>query len=77
MLVLSRKEQQRVRLKAADGTIIGWVTVVDIDRGKIRLGFDMPATVEISREEILPESEHFRHPPYLGEVHVQNSPTVK
>lgn len=48
MLVLSRKVNEKV--------IIGEnivVTVVDIDRGRIRLGIDAPKDLPIHREEVL------------------------
>ena len=49
MLVISRKLRERI--------VIGEdivITVVDIDRGKIRLGFEAPRDVPIWREELLP-----------------------
>jgi carbon storage regulator len=47
MLVLSRKLGESVLL----GNDIR-VTVISIDRGKIRLGFEAPRDVEIYRQEI-------------------------
>lgn len=47
MLVLTRRRGDRVRI--GDNV---WVTVIDIDRGKIRLGFDAPRSVEIMRCEL-------------------------
>ena len=50
MLVLSRKLGEKI--------IIGeniTITVVDIDRGKIRLGIEAPKDVPIVRQELLPE----------------------
>ena len=49
MLVLSRKLGERIYI--GDGVV---VTVVDIDRGKIRLGIEAPRDVAIYREEVLP-----------------------
>jgi carbon storage regulator len=49
MLVLSRKLGEKI--------IIGeniTITVVDIDRGKIRLGIEAPRDVPIFRQELLP-----------------------
>lgn len=49
MLVLSRKLGEKI--------VIGdniTITVVDIDRGKIRLGIEAPRDVPIYREELLP-----------------------
>ena len=50
MLVLSRRPGESVVI-GDDITI----TVVDIDRGKIRLGIEAPRNVPIWREELLPE----------------------
>lgn len=49
LLVLSRKLGERIYI-GDDITI----TVVDIDRGKIRLGIEAPKTVPIYRQELLP-----------------------
>lgn len=53
MLVLSRKLGERIILDVPDQKPIV-VTVVEIDRGKIKIGFDADRTVIISREELLP-----------------------
>ena len=49
MLVLSRKLGEKIFI----GENI-CITVVDIDRGKIRLGIEAPRTVPIFRQELLP-----------------------
>jgi len=49
MLVLSRKLGEKIQI-GEDITI----TVVDIDRGKIRLGIEAPRDVPIFRQELLP-----------------------
>lgn len=49
MLVLSRKLGERIMI----GDTIT-ITVVDIDRGKIRLGIECPREVAIYRQELLP-----------------------
>lgn len=49
MLVLSRKLGEKIRI--GDDIVI---TVVDIDRGKIRLGIEAPRDVPIYRQELLP-----------------------
>lgn len=48
MLVLSRKLGEKIYIN--DNICI---TVVDIDRGKIRLGIDAPRDVPIFRKELL------------------------
>ena len=49
MLVLTRKLMEK--LVIGDNICI---TVVDIDRGKIRLGIEAPREVAIYRQELLP-----------------------
>jgi len=49
MLVLSRKLGEKIQI----GEDIS-ITVVDIDRGKIRLGIEAPRDVPIFRQELLP-----------------------
>jgi carbon storage regulator len=49
MLVLSRKLGEKIYI----GENI-CITVVDIDRGKIRLGIEAPREVAIYRQELLP-----------------------
>ena len=48
-MVLSRKLGEKITI--GDGIVI---TVVDIDRGKIRLGIEAPRDVPIYRNELLP-----------------------
>ncbi len=52
MLVLSRKLGEKICI--GDNICI---TVVDIDRGKVRLGIDAPRSVPVYRQELL------AHPP--------------
>jgi carbon storage regulator len=49
MLVLSRKLGEKIYI----GENI-CITVVDIDRGKIRLGIEAPRNVPVYRQELLP-----------------------
>jgi carbon storage regulator len=63
MLVLSRKLGEKIFI--GDNICI---TVVDIDRGKIRLGIEAPRDVPIYRQELLPlkgptESSGSNNPP--------------
>lgn len=50
-MVLSRKLGQRIVCRVPNGPTIK-LTVVDIDRGKIRVGIEAPREVEILREEL-------------------------
>lgn len=52
MLVLSRKLGETITI---GGNIV--ITVVDIDRGKIRLGIEAPKDVPILRGELLPATD--------------------
>jgi carbon storage regulator len=49
MLVLSRKLGEKIYI---NNNIC--ITVVDIDRGKIRLGIEAPRDIPIFRQELLP-----------------------
>ena len=51
MLVLSRRESERVRL--GDQIV---VTVIRVAGDRVRLGIDAPSDVRILREELEPES---------------------
>lgn len=51
MLVLSRKLGEKIMIGEGDGQVV--ITVVDIDRGKIRLGIEAPRDVPIYRQELL------------------------
>ncbi|MBI3618712.1 carbon storage regulator [Candidatus Peregrinibacteria bacterium] len=49
MLVLTRKRGEKIRI--GEDIIL---TVVEIDRGKIRLGIEAPRKVLVLRQELLP-----------------------
>lgn len=53
MLVLSRKLGEKIYI-GRDVVL----TVVDIDRGKIRLGIDAPRDLPIFRQELMPADFH-------------------
>lgn len=55
MLVLSRKVRERilVRWRSPVGVVDVWLTVLEIEGGKVRLGFLAPADVLIHREETI------------------------
>lgn len=52
MLVLSRKLGERIWI--GDDVCI---TLVDIDRGKVRVGIEAPRAVPVYREEVLPADD--------------------
>lgn len=52
MLVLSRKQGERVRLRhRITGEILGWVTVMECN-GRNRLGFEFGPDIEILRDNL-------------------------
>ncbi len=50
MLVLRRKERERIVIEVAGQRIV--VTVTAIERGAVKIGFECPKTVHIMREEL-------------------------
>jgi carbon storage regulator len=58
MLVLSRKLGEKIYI--SDNICI---TIVDIDRGKIRLGIEAPRDVPIFRQELLADKKTPETPP--------------
>lgn len=52
MLILGRKENETIVI---DGGIV--ITVVEIQGGKVRLGFDAPRSTKIHRGEVAAEIE--------------------
>ncbi len=51
MPVIARRLNERTLIRMPDGTEC-WVTIVAVDRGKVRLGIQAPSAVKIFREEI-------------------------
>ena len=54
MLVNSRRIGQKTYLILPDGTEIV-ISVTDVDRGKVKIGFEAPPAVGIWREELVDE----------------------
>lgn len=52
MLVLSRKLGEKIVINSNIT-----ITVIDIDRGKIRLGIEAPREIPVYRQELLIEGE--------------------
>lgn len=50
MLVLGRRQQQKIFCIVGDTRIA--ITVCEIQKGKVRLGFEAPENVTILREEV-------------------------
>lgn len=61
MLVLSRKLGESIIL---DGSIK--VTVVAVDRNKVRIGIEAPPEVPVHREEIFRAIQEFEEPELAG-----------
>jgi carbon storage regulator len=55
MLVLSRKLNERVRVTI--GGEVLYVAVVEIEAGKVRLGFEADRSIEVLREELVPAED--------------------
>lgn len=53
MLVLSRRKHERILLKDANGVVIGYVVIADIRGDKARIGFELPDSIRIAREELV------------------------
>ena len=64
MLVLSRKLGESIIL---DGSIK--VTVVAVDRNKVRIGIEAPPEVPVHREEIFRAIHEFDEPELVGAGH--------
>lgn len=59
MLVLSRKVNERARLKMPDGAVV-WVSVERISYNAVRLGIAAPPDVDIAREELIADQKQER-----------------
>lgn len=57
MLVLGRKNGQRIRLRMGDHFV--WITVVDSYKGKVRVGIDAEKDVEVLREELIDDGKNY------------------
>ncbi len=55
MLVLTRKRNEGILIKGAEGDIR--IVLIEADKGKIRLGIEAPRGYTIIREELLREIE--------------------
>ncbi len=55
MLVLSRKKNEGIIIKGRDGDIR--IVLIEVDKGKIRLGIEAPKGCAIIREELFCEVE--------------------
>lgn len=58
MLVLSRKVDERIRIKTPHGEM--WVVLTRTSEGKARLGFSGPSDFKVLREEHVPLEERPR-----------------
>jgi carbon storage regulator len=53
MLVLSRKRNERIRIRSKSTGQITWLTLVEVRGDKVRLGFQADDDVEIHRAEVV------------------------
>jgi sRNA-binding carbon storage regulator CsrA len=54
-LILTRKPGERVRVEI--GGVVGWVTIIEQRKSGVRVAFEFPRNVKITREEVEPESD--------------------
>ena len=59
MLVLSRKVGERIRIGPLPGGGYVWVEVVEVRGAQVRLGIDCPLSIDVRREELLPEADRY------------------
>jgi len=57
-LVITRYEGERVRIRTGSGEII-WVTLASVQKNKGRLAIQADKSVEVLREELVPEAERY------------------
>jgi carbon storage regulator len=55
MLVISRKKSEGILIKSKEGDVR--IVLIDIERGRVRLGIEAPRGYSIVREELLLEIE--------------------
>ncbi len=56
MLILQRHIGQRIRIECPDGNVV-WITLVDVQARKVRIGIDAPLAFICMREELLPPDQ--------------------
>jgi carbon storage regulator len=54
MLVISRRKDEGILISGKDGDIR--VVIIEIERGRVRIGIEAPAGYRILREELLDEA---------------------
>jgi carbon storage regulator len=57
VLVLTRREQEKIVIGGDGGCPLIEIVVVEIDRNKVRIGIAADKSIPIYREEILPARE--------------------
>ena len=60
MLVLSRRENQSIRIHTTDGVVE--ILITKLDDRLVKLGFDAPESVKIFRSEIDATAGNYLHP---------------
>tara|TARA_B100000029_G_C16799748_1_gene676194 strand:+ start:97 stop:273 length:177 start_codon:yes stop_codon:yes gene_type:complete len=55
MLILSRKESQKLKLISADDSIV--ITIIRVSGEQVRIGVDAPMNVLVLRDELEAKSE--------------------
>lgn len=57
MLVLSRRISEKIRIEVSPGTYV-WISILDVDYGKVRIGVHAPPEMVILRDELLYRDDH-------------------
>jgi carbon storage regulator CsrA len=65
MLVFSRKKGEEVAILGNDGKVVAVVTLVESERGKVRLGFTAHRETGVHRAEVY--EQIFKKKPVVGE----------
>ena len=58
MLLLKRKRNEKIRLTDKDTGVEIVITITDLNKNSVRLGFDAPANIQILRTELDNNSEN-------------------
>lgn len=59
MLVLTRRHGESIQIHTPDKHVIN-LTVTQLKKGQVKIGFDAPAYYSIVREELLPVADRTR-----------------
>lgn len=58
-LILTRKVNQRILIQVDEVKV--WLTVIDVQDGRVKLFVEAPQSVDVWREELLPKARVANH----------------